>query len=162
MAVYVCVACAVGDCDSCHGQVQRGSVVRDCSCRHGEPMIVRTGGYGHAGGTLTRHADGRIVLDTRNAVLLDTVTSAEAANPSDGRTVAALFLEGRLNLSGNAAAILYLLGPGDLALLVAEAAGLAARIGPDFEARFRSALDERIDAAGLWPAVVPAGRSDGS
>lgn len=163
MGTYLCVPCTVGECGDCHGTVVRSQVRRACSCRHGAARTVaRTADPRVAGGTLVAGVDGEVLLDTRNAVLLETATVARMDNPSDGRTVAALFLEGTLNRSTDRSAILYLTDAAGTASLVAELVGLAARMGPDFEAGFRAELDAHMNAADLWPAVVPAGRSDAS
>lgn len=155
MALYVCVPCAGGDCANCRRSVIRGRVTRSCSCRHGGTLVARTTPPTAVGGSLVsvHGGEGGVLLDTRNAIILDASTVSSVDNPSDGRSVMAMFLEGRVNRSRDRAAILYLLGPDGAAALISQLAGLAARMGPAFESEFRAALDARMDVADLWPAV---------
>lgn len=161
MAVYLCVPCATGDCGECRRHVTRGRVTKPCSCRHDPGRVVRTGDPRAAGGQVITVDGGEVLVDTRNAVLVDATTVSAFDNPSDARQLVALFLEGRVNRTDRRSAILHLLDAGGTAVLVAELVGLAARMGPVFEAEFRTALDSRLDAADLWPAVVPAVGHDG-
>lgn len=155
MALYVCIACASGQCRSCARSVVRGRLTKPCSCSHGGgKLVARTTDPRVAGGSIIGpDADGGVLLDTRNAVVLDASTVSAAGNPSDGYTVAALFLEGKLNRRPDRAAVLFLTDAAGAAQLVAQLVGLAARMGVDFETEFRQALDAQMDAAGLWPAV---------
>lgn len=156
--VYVCVACAVGDCGNCRGSISRGRVTKPCSCRHGVAgpgRVVTSADPRRAGGRIIADPSDETstLLDTRRAVLVDATEVCRVDNPSDGRSVIAMFLEGRLNRSTERSAILYLLGADGAAALVSELAGLAARMGPEFEMEFRQALDARMDVSALWPAV---------
>lgn len=155
MAVFLCIPCALGDCRECRRQVVRGRVTKPCSCRHGDarPAVVRAS-------TDPRDLGGRIIstgddvlLDTRRALVVDGSEVCKVENPSDGRQLVALFLEGRVARTDERAAVLHLLAADGLAALVSEFVGLAARMGPAFESEFRTALDARLDVADLWPSV---------
>lgn len=163
MPMYVCVPCAAGECGHCRGTVIRGRVTKPCSCRHGAARpLVRPTDPRRAGGAVVAVDSGEsgALLDTRRAVIVDEAEVCEVNVPSDGRRMIALFLAGRINHTADRAAILHLLNGDGAAALVTQLVGLAARMGPEFEAEFRSALDARIDVADLWPSVVPAGGPD--
>ena len=163
----ICSRCALGDCTTCRGAVvdATGST-RACCCRHGARRpIARSTDPRTLGGSIIGGApdeQGGALIDTRNAVLLGEVHVARVDNPSDGRAVLAVLLSGRVNQSPDPASVLFLCGGSQAAVLVAELVGLAARIGPEFEAEFRSELDQQFATEGLWPAVAPAGGGDGS
>lgn len=165
MATYVCSPCALGRCDDCPGRVHSGRTTKRCACRHGavRPLVRTSDPRGVGDGAIIGggpHEQGTSLLDARHAVLVDQSTFAKVDNPSDGRTVIAMLLEGRVNQTPDRTSILYLLNGDGAAALVTELVGLAARMGPEFEADFRAALDRRMATEDLWPAV-PAGGADG-
>lgn len=99
------------------------------------------------GGPLDRHG---VVLDTRDAVLLEHVNVALVEPYSDGEAkepVLALKLEGRINKTDERADILYLFGEDGAAAITTEIMGLATRIGPAFASRFKDRLKEVIEAS---------------
>jgi hypothetical protein len=154
----ICVPCATGNCRDCRRNVSRGRVTKACACRHGaRPQMVRPADPRRAGGGIVAAGpgEGETLLDTRRAVIVDAAEVCRVDNPSDGRALMALFLEGRINATDDRAAFLSLLNADGAAALVTQLVGLAARMGPQFEAEFRERLDERIDVADLWPSTAP-------
>ncbi|GGJ81856.1 hypothetical protein GCM10011583_11650 [Streptomyces camponoticapitis] len=93
------------------------------------------------GGPRDRHG---VILDDRNAVLLDhsTVTLVETAN---GQPVLAALLEGRINKTTERARTLYLMNEDGAAALVSELLALAHRIGPEFGERFTARVQKLVD-----------------
>lgn len=93
------------------------------------------------GGPQDRHG---VILDDRNAVLLDhsTVTLVETRS---GSPVLAVLLEGRINKSPDRARNLYLMNEDGAAAIVTELMALANRIGPEFEERFTARIQHLID-----------------
>lgn len=85
-----------------------------------------------------------VVLDTRHAIIVDFQEVATLTNPSDGRRIAGVRLEGRINRSQERASVMGLVGPDGLAALVAEAIGLAAREGGPFASEFHDAVARRL------------------
>lgn len=167
MAIYVCVPCATGACADCVGRVVRGRVTKRCACRHDTtPRLARTADPRALPGAIVGPGgprdEGAVLIDTRHAVLVDHSTVAVVDNPSDGRHLMAVLLEGKINRTEDRSAVLHLINGDGAAALVSQIVGLAARIGPAFEAEFRASLDARMAAEDLWPAVVPAGPADGS
>ena len=90
------------------------------------------------------HDRNAVILDTPNAVLLDSsdVCLMEAAG---GSVVLAMLLEGRINKTTDRARNLYLLNEDGAAALVTELIALAHRIGPEFGSRFTERLQHLID-----------------
>lgn len=85
-----------------------------------------------------------VVLDTRRAVIIDHTDVAMMENGSDGRRVATVLLQGRVNQSTDRSRVLYLMDEDGLAAIVSQCIGLAVREGGAFEAEFRRLLDERM------------------
>lgn len=169
--IAICPPCVVGACDRCRGTVASGLTKAPCACHHAAGpavpgRVVGTSDPRKAGGAFVAvgPGDGQTILDTTNAVILEESQVCRVDNPSDGRVMLALFLAGRINRKPDRVAVLYVLGAGGAAALVSELVGLAARIGPGFEAEFRSLLAERMENTDLWPARVasPADPPDGS
>jgi hypothetical protein len=73
------------------------------------------------------------IVDTRRAVLLDSVDVVMLDNPSDGRQIAGLELGGRINRTS------------DRASIVSELIGLAQRAGGDFARQVDQRLADRIN-----------------
>lgn len=92
------------------------------------------------------HDRGAVVIDTRNAVLLEATDVAMVDNRSDGRRIAALLLSGRVNRSPDATSVLYLLNADGAAAIVSEIIALAGREGGEWAAEFQTALTERMEA----------------
>lgn len=162
--ILICSPCATGACSDCRGQVASGRVTKRCACRHGAAgasVVARSSDPRGAGGSLipAGPGEGETLIDTSRAVLLEEVTVARVDQPSGAPPVLAALLEGRINRSADSASILYLMGGALAASIVAELLGLAARMGPDFEAEFRASLDQSLELAELWPSVAPAGGS---
>lgn len=87
-----------------------------------------------------------VIVDTRNAVLLDGVDVAlvelrRAGQPVGELPDLALKLSGRINKTSDRAEVLYLFGEDGAAAIVSELVGLAVRIGPAFTERLRGRLD---------------------
>lgn len=87
-----------------------------------------------------------VILDDRNAVLLDhsTVTLVETAGQTT--PILALLLEGRINKTTDRARNLYLMNEDGAAALVSELVALAQRIGPEFGERFMARVLDLLDA----------------
>jgi hypothetical protein len=90
------------------------------------------------------HSEGTVVIDTRNAVLMDSVDVALLNNPSDARRFASLVLAGRVNRSQDRARVLYLFDADGAAAVVSELIGLAQREGGQFSADFVERLEARL------------------
>lgn len=88
------------------------------------------------------HARGGVILDARNAILLDHVDVSLIDTKRDEALALALLLQGRINFRDDRAQQLYLLNEDGAAAIVTQLLGLAQRIGPEFERRFT----ERIEA----------------
>lgn len=153
--VWICSKCALGHCDECKGSSRSQ---RRCCCRHGR-VLPRTDDPRGLGGAIVTtggpNDEGTSLIDASRGLLVDDMSVARVDNPSDGRTVVALLLEGRVNRSADRASVLALLNGDGVAAIVTELMGLAARMGPDFELEFREALDRRLATADLWPTVAP-------
>lgn len=92
------------------------------------------------------HSHGTSLIDTRGAVLLEHVDVVAFDNPSDGRRIYGLELQGRLNRSSARSDQLYLLDVDGAAALVSEICGLFQRAGETAFGDFTVALDRRLDA----------------
>lgn len=99
------------------------------------------GGIAGPGGP---HEHSTVVLDTRRAVLMETVNVAQIDNPSDGRRFVGLELGGRINQSSERANILYLFDADGAAALVTQLVGLAARSDAPWAKEFPKLVDERL------------------
>lgn len=104
------------------------------------------------------HDRGQTVIDTRNAVLLETTTVVKADNPSDGRAFMAMQLEGRVNQTSDRASVLYLFDEDGAAAIVTELFGLAQRGG--FGSEFVEQVTRRL--ADLPGGVVSEGDPNAS
>jgi hypothetical protein len=89
---------------------------------------------------------GGVLLDTHNSVLLDHTTVAMLDNASDGRRIASLLLEGRVNRSTDRTRVLYMLDADGAAAIVSELVALAGREGGAYAEEFLRLLRERMDA----------------
>ena len=104
----------------------------------------------HSGGDLVDvvgdpHAHGGVVLDIRDAVLMDTMDVALVDTKQDDEVPAMmLLLGGRVNYQTRRTKQAYLFGPDGAAALTTELAGLAARAGGLFAREFRRLFDERM------------------
>lgn len=84
------------------------------------------------------------VVDTRNAVLMESWTAA-SAEMSDDRHMVALAIEGRINQSSRRARLLLLIDVGGSAAFAAEIVGLAMRMRPDDRDEFGVVMNEQLD-----------------
>lgn len=150
----ICTACIAGDCPACTGAVADGNLAKPCFCTHGATTaparVVRTDDPATAGGdVIAVEGDaGEVLVDTRNAVILDGVHASTADNPSDGRTLCAIFLEGRVNQTDRRSAILHITDLDGLGLFVAELIALPGRMGDAAVDEFTTALDRRLAEIG--------------
>lgn len=94
------------------------------------------------------HARGGVILDARNAILLDhtDVSLIDTKREGDEQLAIALLLQGRVNFSHDRAQQLYLLNEDGAAAIITELHGLMDRAGPEFAARFTQRLQERWEA----------------
>jgi hypothetical protein len=97
-----------------------------------------------------------VVFDTTNAVILDSTVVAVMHNPSDGRDVVGVLLEGRINRSTDRTRVLFLTDGDGLATLITEGLSLAKRAADggmrELAADIAVALDVRqtaLQAEGL-------------
>jgi hypothetical protein len=90
------------------------------------------------------HDRNSVVLDTTDAVLLDSsnVCLMETGN---GSIVLAMLLEGRINKTTDRARNLYLMNEDGAAALVSELIALAHRIGPEFGERLMDRVRHLLD-----------------
>lgn len=92
-----------------------------------------------------------VVLDTRNAVLLEGIDVSLFTDSKNGESIA-LLLQGRINRSQDRAKVLYLFDADGAAALVSELIGLMARAskGPEsaveLAAMFQVAFEKRMEA----------------
>src|SRR5688572_26756051 len=87
------------------------------------------------------HARGGVLLDVRNAVLVDAVDVCLVDSKSDTDPIhLALQLAGRINTRDDRATHLYLLNEDGAAGIVSELVALATRIGPEFATRLMARL----------------------
>lgn len=103
------------------------------------------GGMAGPGGP---HDDGGVVLDTRNAVLLDTidVSTLDPERGGRGQSALALVLGGRINRSPDRASVLFIFGSDGAAGIISELIAVMGRAsGPEFVAEFMKDLGERLD-----------------
>jgi hypothetical protein len=128
------------------------AMLREHSERRGDdPRAQATTGAAVTDVAGDPHATGGALLDTRSAVLLDTVDVVLADTKSDEPVVMMLALGGRINYAHQRVEHAYLFGPDGAAGLVSELVGLASRAaghaaehGARFAAEFKLALDERM------------------
>lgn len=113
-------------------------------------MAERSGDPRRLGGDIAGpggpHDEGAVVIDTRNAVLLDAVDVAMVDNPSDRRRFASLVLSGRVNRAQDRTRVLYLFDADGAAALVSELVGLASREGAEWAAEFQERMQARLAA----------------
>jgi hypothetical protein len=74
------------------------------------------------------HDHGQVVIDTRRAILMDGLEVAKVDNPSDGRELVAVLIEGKINQSPDRAKVMVLGNLDMLASFITEAHGLARRM----------------------------------
>lgn len=84
------------------------------------------------------------VIDTTNAVLLDSSDVCLVGSPGNPKSYLAVLLEGRINKTTDRARNLYLMNEDGAAALVTELMALAHRIGPEFSERFMTRLDHLL------------------
>lgn len=94
---------------------------------------------------LDPHARGSVVMDARNAILMDhvdvcLVDSDPSAPHEPERLVVAMMLSGRVNLRDNRSRVMFMFGLDGAAAIVSELLGLAQRIGPDFSEQLNDRL----------------------
>jgi hypothetical protein len=89
------------------------------------------------------HDRNSVIIDTTNAVVLDS-TSVSLMETPNGNPVLAMLLEGRIAKTTDRARNLYLMNEDGAAALVTELIALAHRIGPEFGARFTARLEHLI------------------
>jgi hypothetical protein len=109
--------------------------------RTGDPRPLG-GGIAGPGGPYDR--DG-VVVDTRNAVILDTSNVAMATNPSDGRRVVAVLLGGKINQSVQRTDVLFLTGADGAAAICTELIAIARREGGSYMNEFTRLVAERME-----------------
>lgn len=104
------------------------------------------GGITGPGGPFDRHG---VVLDTRNAVLMENVNVSLVEPYRDGQAagpILAMALEGRINKSSDRAEVLYLFNEDGAAGIISELIGLAVRIDPEFAKHLLDRLKALPDA----------------
>ncbi|RSS37448.1 hypothetical protein [Streptomyces sp. WAC08241] len=89
------------------------------------------------------HDRDSVIVDTTNAVLLDSSTVVEVESASNGPIIGML-LEGRINHTTDRARNLYLMNEDGAAALVTELMALAHRMGPEFGERFMARLENLL------------------
>lgn len=85
-----------------------------------------------------------VVIDTTDAILMDSVNVAIVGSVTDKEVteiVFALELEGKLNNKPDRQTNLYLFDADGAAAIVAELIGIATRIGPEFQEFLQARLD---------------------
>jgi hypothetical protein len=107
----------------------------------GDPR--KTGGdIAGPGGPHDRNA---VIIDTTNAVLLDSQTVSLVETPGHPAPILAVLLEGRINKTTDRARNLYLMNEDGAAALVSEVIALAHRVGPEFGERLMQRVSHLID-----------------
>ena len=90
------------------------------------------------------HDHNAVIVDTTNAVLLDS-SDVCLVETGGGEVVLSMLLEGRINKTTDRARNLYLMNEDGAAALVTELISLAHRIGPEFGERFTARLRHLLD-----------------
>lgn len=90
------------------------------------------------------HGKGDVIIDARNAVLMEHVNVAQVDNPSDGRKAVALVLEGRINQSSDRTRVLYLFDADGAAALVTQLIALGGRSDAPWAHEFSQMLESRF------------------
>ena len=93
------------------------------------------------GGT---HDANAVIIDTTDAVLLDSSVVTLVGSPGNPKPYLAMLLQGRINKTTDRARNLYLMNEDGAAALVSELLALAHRIGPEFGARFTARVQHLI------------------
>lgn len=91
------------------------------------------------------YARGSVVMDARNAILMDAVDVCLVdtdPSDSDAEPRLAMLLAGRVNMRGERSQVMFMFGADGAAAVVSQLLGLAQRIGPEFAAL----LEERMEA----------------
>ncbi|MGW4270784.1 hypothetical protein ACWEGQ_00100 [Streptomyces seoulensis] len=91
------------------------------------------------------HDANSVIIDTTDAVLLDSSVVTLMGSPTNPKPYLAMLLEGRINRTTDRARNLYLMNEDGAAALVTELLALAHRIGPEFGARFTARLKHLLD-----------------
>src|SRR4051794_9117782 len=91
------------------------------------------------------HDANSVIIDTTDAVLLDSSVVTLMGSPGDPKPYLAMLLEGRINKTTDRARNLYLMNEDGAAALVTELLALAHRIGPEFGARFTARLEHLLE-----------------
>lgn len=90
------------------------------------------------------HDRDAVIIDTTDAVLLDSSVVTLVGSPGHPDPILAMLLEGRINKTTDRARNLYLMNEDGAAALVTELLALAHRIGPEFGARFTARLEHLL------------------
>lgn len=101
------------------------------------------GGLAGPGGP---HDVGGVVLDARNAVILETVdvSTVDPERGGRGQSAIALVLGGRINQTKDRASVLFLFGADGMAAIISEIVGLVGRAGGIDADAFLADLTTRI------------------
>lgn len=95
------------------------------------------------------HDRNAVIIDTTDAVLLDSTTVSLVETPGRTKPVLAALLEGRINKTTDRARVLYLMNEDGAAALISEIAACAYRIGPAFGDRLMDRIAELSAAEGF-------------
>lgn len=110
--------------------------------------IYRTSDPRQAGGDIAGPGGpfdfGQALLDTRHAVLMDTVEVVKLDDTSHDESFIGMKLEGRINRTPERAAILYFFDLDGAAAIITELLALAGRAG--WRDEMHVLLEERLDA----------------
>lgn len=93
------------------------------------------------------HDHGGVVLDARNAVLMETVdvSTIDPDRGARGQSALALVLGGRINQTKDRASVLFIFGTDGAAAIVTQLIAVVGRAsGPQFVAEFMADLDRRL------------------
>lgn len=96
---------------------------------------------------------GNSMVDTRTAVLMDSVDVVMLTNPSDQRQIVGLNLAGRINQTKDRSDVLYLFDADGIASIVTELLGLAARAGKPFSDLVAHRIEARVHRMPKNPAA---------
>jgi hypothetical protein len=91
------------------------------------------------------HARGGVVLDTRQAVLMESIDVCLVDTKRDEAPAMMMVLEGRVNMTTHRTSQAYLFGADGAAGLATELVALAGRAGDRFAAEFKTAFEQRMD-----------------
>lgn len=91
------------------------------------------------------HNANSVILDTTDAVLLDSSLVTLVGSPGNPKPYLAMLLQGRINKTTDRARNLYLMNEDGAAALVSELIALAHRIGPEFGDRLMDRVRHLLD-----------------